>query len=108
MIAHCPGYMSSGTAGLTRHAPISPLPAWCWDRRTYRSSRPSKVKTTEGTLDDWPEVAALADGNPVMIFALSTQFASPTIALQRAEGNAIIHFVAASSTGKTTVLRAGA
>ena len=25
----------------------------------------------EGTLDDWREVAALADGNPVMIFAVS-------------------------------------
>ena len=25
----------------------------------------------EGTLDDWREVAALADGNPAMIFAVS-------------------------------------
>ena len=54
----------------------------------------------EGTLDDWREVAALADGNPAMIFALSTQFASPTIPLQRAEGNAIIHLVAAIFYGE--------
>ena len=62
----------------------------------------------EGTLDDWREVAALADGNPAMIFAVSTQFASPTIQLQTVEGNAIINLVAPSSTGKTTVLRAAA
>jgi putative DNA primase/helicase len=62
----------------------------------------------EGTLSDWREVAALADGNPTMIFAMSTQFASPTIQLQTVEGNAIINLVAPSSTGKTTNLRAAA
>ena len=45
------------------------------------------------------------DGNPAMIFAVSTQFASPTIPLQTVEGNAIINLVAPSSTGKTTALR---
>jgi uncharacterized protein (DUF927 family) len=57
----------------------------------------------EGTLSDWREVAALADGNPTMIFAMSTQFASPTIQLQTVEGNAIINLVAPSSTGKQRI-----
>ena len=62
--------------------------------------------TRGGTLDGWKsEIAALADGNPLLMQALSASFAGPLLAKCNAEGGGL-HLVGDSSTGKTTIIEA--
>ena len=59
---------------------------------------------TAGTLDGWQrEIAALAIGNPLLIFSLSTAFVGPLLDKCHAE-SAGVHLVGDSSTGKSTAL----
>ncbi|MFO7582922.1 DUF927 domain-containing protein [Guyparkeria sp.] len=62
-----------------------------------------------GTLDGWREqVAALAVGNPVMMFGMSVGFLGPLFERIASPLGAGFHFYHDSSSGKTTVLTAGA
>jgi putative DNA primase/helicase len=61
-----------------------------------------------GTLTEWRDgVAALASGNTRLVFALSTAFTGPLLELA-GEDSGGLHFVGASSCGKTTALRVAA
>ncbi len=62
---------------------------------------------TKGTLDEWfAEVAARTTGNTRLIFALSVAFSGPIFDLLEAEPIGV-HYVGASSTGKSTATFAG-
>lgn len=62
--------------------------------------------TKAGTLHGWQEgISHKANGNPLLLIALSAGFAGPMITLCNAEGGGI-HFVGDSSTGKTTAIEA--
>jgi putative DNA primase/helicase len=57
-----------------------------------------------GTLEGWQsEIAARAIGNPILVQTLSASFAGPLLRRCHAEGGGV-HFVDASSTGKTTAI----
>lgn len=60
-----------------------------------------------GSLEDWKKnVGRLCAGNSRLIFAASCAFAGPVLALVGAESGGV-HFVGATSTGKTTALIVG-
>jgi putative DNA primase/helicase len=62
--------------------------------------------TTGGTLAGWQsEIAARAEGNPLLTLALSAGFSGPLLTKCNAESGGL-HFVGDSSTGKTTLLEA--
>lgn len=64
--------------------------------------------STAGSLDDWREhVAALAPENMALTLAISAAFAGPLMSPTHVE-HAGVHFVAESSTGKSTALQAAA
>jgi putative DNA primase/helicase len=61
---------------------------------------------TAGTLEGWREgIAALGEGNPLLLLALSAGFAGPVLHRCNAESGGI-HLVGDSSTGKTAALQA--
>ncbi len=61
-----------------------------------------------GTVETWKQtVAALAQGNSRLVFALSVAFAAPIIEVIGADSGGI-HFRGKSSSGKTTALKASA
>jgi len=63
--------------------------------------------TTAGTLAGWQAgIAAHAVGNPLFMLALSAAIAGPLLARCNAESGGL-HYVADSSTGKTTLIEAG-
>lgn len=62
--------------------------------------------TTAGTLDGWrSQVAAMAAGNPLLMFAISAAFAGPLLWPTNSDGGGF-HLVGDSSTGKTTAIEA--
>lgn len=64
--------------------------------------------TQGGSLEGWREdVAAYCSGNSRLLFAVSCAFAAPILRLLGVEGGGF-HFRGASSSGKTTALRAAA
>jgi putative DNA primase/helicase len=68
----------------------------------------SNEYTTGGHLEGWRNgVAALAAGNPVMLVAISAAFAGPLLKLCHTESGGV-HFMGASSTGKTTAIACAA
>jgi len=73
----------------------------------YQSGeRGHEEHTQAGSLDEWrAEIAALAIGNPLLMFALSVAFAGPMLNRTNSEGGGF-HFVGDSSTGKTTLIEA--
>ncbi len=73
----------------------------------YQSGeRGSEEYTVSGTLAGWQAgTAALANGNPLLVLALSAAFAGPVLARCNAESGGI-HLVGDSSTGKTTAVEA--
>lgn len=56
-----------------------------------------------GTFDGWQELSRLAEGNPLLILALSAAFCGPMLELCGLDGGGI-HLFGDSSTGKTTLL----
>lgn len=61
-----------------------------------------------GTLEGWQSgVAAMAVGNPMLALALCLAFSGPLLAKVRGE-NGGLHYFGDSSTGKTSILYAGA
>ncbi|WP_140919643.1 DUF927 domain-containing protein [Limnobaculum xujianqingii] len=68
--------------------------------------RPQEEYTVGGTLEGWQEnVAALAQGNPLLVLGLCAAFAGPLLEKCHAESGGI-HFYGDSSTGKTTLVEA--
>lgn len=66
-----------------------------------------EAHSASGTLDEWKShVAALAEGNPLLLVAMATAFAGPLLKSLGAESGGI-HLVGDSSTGKTTAIDAG-
>lgn len=63
--------------------------------------------STQGTLEEWQQIARLSEGNSRLIFALSMSFASILLTPLEIESGGV-HFQGASSLGKTTILRAAA
>lgn len=55
----------------------------------------------EGTFEKWQETAKLAQGNPILVFALACAFAGPLLRLVNEDGGGFT-FEGHSSTGKTT------
>jgi putative DNA primase/helicase len=63
--------------------------------------------TRAGSLAGWrDQIAAKATGNPLLMQAISTAFAGPLLDRVHSDGGGV-HFVWDSSTGKTTLIRAG-
>ncbi|WP_050009376.1 DUF927 domain-containing protein [Candidatus Glomeribacter gigasporarum] len=74
----------------------------------YQTHHPTPAYTQAGSLEDWQQhVACLCIGNSRLILAVSAAFAAPLIHLIGAESGGL-HFVGASSSGKTTALRVAA
>jgi putative DNA primase/helicase len=66
------------------------------------------VRQQSGKLSSWKdEVANLAEGNPVLLFALSTAFAGPLLRFAGIEGGGF-HLHGGSSKGKTTAAQLAA
>jgi putative DNA primase/helicase len=62
--------------------------------------------TQAGTLEGWREgIAAKAEGNPLLMLAISASFAGPLLQRCNSEGGGF-HVVGDSSTGKTTLIEA--
>jgi hypothetical protein len=62
--------------------------------------------TQAGTLEGWREgIAAKAEGNPLLMLAISASFAGPLMQRCNSEGGGF-HVVGDSSTGKTTLIEA--
>jgi putative DNA primase/helicase len=63
--------------------------------------------TASGTLDEWKtKVAALAEGNPMLLLAISIALAGPLLKLLGAESGGI-HLAGDSSCGKSSTIDAG-
>ncbi|WP_233863025.1 DUF927 domain-containing protein [Paraburkholderia adhaesiva] len=58
-----------------------------------------------GTFEGWRELAALANDNPLLMFAMSTAFAGPLLGPLNLDGGGA-HLYGDSSCGKTTAARA--
>lgn len=64
--------------------------------------------TQRGTLEGWQQsISMLADGNPMLVLALSTAFSGPLLARVGMDSGGL-HLIGDSSTGKTTALQAAA
>lgn len=62
--------------------------------------------SVSGTLDDWrAEIAAHAEGNPLLMLALSVAFAGPLLMPCHGESGGL-HIIGDSSCGKTTIQKA--
>lgn len=74
---------------------------------TFQSGeRGSDEHTRAGNLSGWREgIAAKAQGNSLLLLALSAAFAGPLLAKTNSDGGGV-HFVGDSSTGKTTAIEA--
>ena len=75
----------------------------------FQSDAPAMPEQSmRGTADEWCDnVAALAQGNTRLIFALAVSFGGPLLALA-GEDSGGFHYRGSSSTGKTTALRVAA
>ena len=63
--------------------------------------------STGGTLANWQdEIAARAEGNSRLVFAISCAFSAPLLSILGAEENGGFHFRGMSSEGKTIILKA--
>jgi len=80
------------------------------ERILYRPEANSPTEASmvaRGTLVDWREnVAALAKGNPLLIFCLAASFTGILLRLLGLDGGGF-HFFGRSSRGKTTLLQIG-
>ncbi len=63
--------------------------------------------SSQGTLQEWQQIAKLSKGNSRLVFALSMSFASILLTPLGIE-NGGVHFQGTSSLGKTTILRVAA
>ena len=63
--------------------------------------------SSQGTLEEWQQIAKLSEGNSRLIFALSMSFASILLTPLGIESGGV-HFQGTSSLGKTTILRVAA
>jgi putative DNA primase/helicase len=62
-----------------------------------------------GTLDDWKKnVAGFCGGNALAMFGITTMFVSPLLPWLSVEADGVYHIVGATSSGKTSILRAAA
>lgn len=62
---------------------------------------------TSGTLSDWQEnISRYCSGNPLLMVAVSTAFASPLLSITGEKGGGL-HYRGLTSLGKTTVLLCG-
>jgi putative DNA primase/helicase len=75
------------------------------DAVTYQTGETEHNEHTQaGNLREWKaSVSSLAQGNPLIMLAISAAFAGPLLAKVNAESGGI-HFVGNSSTGKTTLI----
>jgi len=68
--------------------------------------RPTDEPLTSGELEDWRRsVAALAAGNPLLVFSIALAFTGPLLELT-GHNAVLVHLVGRSTTGKTTCLLA--
>jgi putative DNA primase/helicase len=77
---------------------------WAGDNNLLRTA-------TEGTLQGWKDnVAGPVNGLPIPMVAIGCMLAGPCVPFlpKNCETNTLVHFVGASSTGKTTTLQAAA
>lgn len=81
----------------------------CSDERVvYQTEHQSKGFSQSGSLDEWKaHVSSLCKGNSRLILSVSCAFAAIVMHLVGAESGGL-HFVGASSSGKTTALRVAA
>lgn len=71
----------------------------------FQSTGREAPYATAGTFEGWRELAALANDNPLMMFAMSTAFAGPLLGPLNLDGGGA-HLYGDSSCGKTTAARA--
>lgn len=72
----------------------------------FQSTGRTAPYAAAGTFEGWKKMAFLANGNPLLMLALSAAFAGPLLHSLNIEGGGL-HLVGDSSTGKTTAIMAG-
>lgn len=79
------------------------------ERITLQSEQPvAPAYANAGTLESWcDQVGILANGNALLMFAISVAFAAPMLNIL-GEQSGGVHLHGASTTGKTTTMRAAA
>lgn len=87
----------------TRTAFVTPTKVIGKDKVFYQSQHPGTGGySSAGTSDNWKrEVAALAEGNPVLMLAIGVALAGPLLAFLDMQGGGV-HLFNDSSSGKTT------
>jgi putative DNA primase/helicase len=71
----------------------------------FQASGHTAAYASAGTFAGWQELAALANGNPLLLFAMSAAFAGPLLHPLNLDGGGA-HLFGDSSCGKTTALMA--
>ncbi|RKP58632.1 DUF927 domain-containing protein [Pararobbsia silviterrae] len=71
----------------------------------FQASGRTASYASAGTFEGWQDLAALANGNPLLMFAMSAAFAGPLLHPLNIDGGGA-HLFGDSSSGKTTALMA--
>jgi putative DNA primase/helicase len=71
----------------------------------FQASGRTAAYASAGTFEGWQELAGLANGNPLLLFAMSAAFAGPLLHPLNIDGGGA-HLFGDSSCGKTTALMA--